>query len=156
MTDFLFYLNINMVKTLKWVFYSSVSLLLPTAQRTRQKRFWLVSAAASSLSLEDTGTLSLMRPRWESDMVTNLTLNIKSWPPRCMSLHVDCDLFPHSGPGVQDAARRPSPEADGCSGPSTPLGDAQRPAPQIHPEQTGCPTSGQGDTHTHTRISTIM
>lgn len=82
-----------------------------------------------------------MRPRW----VWHASLS-----PHCMSLCVNYDLFPPPGPGVQDAACRPSPTADSCSGASPPLGDAQRPAAQIHPEQTGCPTPGQGGTCTHT------
>lgn len=60
-----------------------------------------------------------------------------------MSSCVTSDL--PSGSGVQDAARGPSPAADGGSGPQTPVGDAQRPAAQIHPEQTGRAAPGQGD-----------
>ncbi len=57
-----------------------------------------------------------------------------------------------SGPGVQDAARGPSPAADGGSGPPTPLGDAQRPAAQIHPQQTGRAEPRQGDTDWRSQI----
>lgn len=56
-----------------------------------------------------------------------------------------CVTSDPSGPGVEDAACRSPPAADCRSGPQTPLGDAQRPAAQIHPQQTGRTTPGQGN-----------
>lgn len=50
-----------------------------------------------------------------------------------------------SGPGVEDAARRPPSAPDCGSGSQTPLGDAQRPAAQIYPQQTGRTTPSQGN-----------
>lgn len=79
----------------------------------------------------------------------SLSMRHTSPLPHCRSLCRTFNLSPPSGPGVQDAARGPSPTADGCSGAATPLGDTQRPAAQIYPQQTGCPTPGQGGKHTH-------
>lgn len=49
-----------------------------------------------------------------------------------------------AGSCVEDAACRPPQASDCRSGPQTPLGDAQRPAAQVHPQQTGHATARQG------------